>query len=91
MAALPCSGSPIREYCFVPAVGAISLRGPATHDDLCTPISEEDLEETSFRAVELAPRSDTHTPVTEELSRLVPGPAAVERSLTRPVSRVSRN
>ncbi|MFB7611202.1 hypothetical protein [Streptomyces gardneri] len=33
--------NPIREHCFVPAVSAISLREPATHDDLYTPISQK--------------------------------------------------
>ncbi|MFE5907514.1 esterase/lipase family protein [Streptomyces wedmorensis] len=60
--------NPIREHCFVPAVSAISLREPATHDALYTPISEEDLEEVPFHAVKLASQSDTHTLITEELS-----------------------
>ncbi|MEV0636985.1 thioesterase domain-containing protein [Streptomyces sp. NPDC050619] len=60
--------NPIREHCFVPAVSAIALREPATHDDLYTPISDEELEETPFHAVKLASQSDTHTLITEELS-----------------------
>ncbi|WP_187370193.1 lipase family alpha/beta hydrolase, partial [Streptomyces boluensis] len=60
--------NPIREHCFVPAVSAIALREPATHDDLYTPIADEELEETPFHAVKLASQSDTHTLVTEELS-----------------------
>lgn len=60
--------NPIREHCFVPAVSAIALREPDTHDNLYTPISDEDLEETPFHAVKLASQSDTHTLVTEELA-----------------------
>ncbi|MFB6878846.1 hypothetical protein [Streptomyces sp. NPDC056323] len=68
--------NPIREHCFVPAVSAISLRESATHDDLYTPISEEDLEETPFHAVKLASQSDTH-PDHRGTLHLVPGPAAI--------------
>ncbi|MFF8717476.1 esterase/lipase family protein [Streptomyces sp. NPDC015184] len=60
--------NPIREHCFVPAVSAISVREPATHDDLYTPISDEELEEVPFHAVRLASQSETHTLVTEELA-----------------------
>ncbi|MEU8992861.1 hypothetical protein AB0C98_41875 [Streptomyces sp. NPDC048558] len=60
--------NPIREHCFVPAVSAIALRESATHDDLYTPISDEELEESPFHAVKLASQSETHTLVTEELS-----------------------
>ncbi|MFK8911743.1 esterase/lipase family protein [Streptomyces sp. YS-3] len=60
--------NPIREHCFVPAVSAISAREPATHDDLYTPISDEELEETPFHAVKFASQSDRHTLITEELS-----------------------
>ncbi|MFB6530390.1 esterase/lipase family protein [Streptomyces sp. NPDC056399] len=60
--------NPIREHCFVPAVSAIALREPATHDDLYNPISDDDLDQTPFHAVKLAPQSDTHTLITEELS-----------------------
>ncbi|MEV8637871.1 hypothetical protein AB0395_40105 [Streptosporangium sp. NPDC051023] len=60
--------NPIREHCFVPAVSAISVREPGTHDNLYTPISDEELEETPFHAVKLASQSDTHTLVTEELA-----------------------
>ncbi|MFJ4005050.1 hypothetical protein ACIPWL_16600 [Streptomyces sp. NPDC090023] len=60
--------NPIREHCFVPAVSAVSAREPATHDDLYTPISDEELEETPFHAVKFASQSETHTLVTEELS-----------------------
>ncbi|MFH8464222.1 esterase/lipase family protein [Streptomyces sp. NPDC017991] len=60
--------NPIREHCFVPAVSAVALREPATHDDLYTPISDEELEETPFHAVKFASQNETHTLVTEELS-----------------------
>ncbi|MGW3341171.1 hypothetical protein ACWDCL_27255 [Streptomyces sp. NPDC001009] len=60
--------NPIREHCFVPAVSAIALREPATHDDLYTPISDDALEETPFHAVKLASQSEMHTLITEELS-----------------------
>ncbi|MFD5317568.1 hypothetical protein [Streptomyces sp. NPDC127098] len=60
--------NPIRNHCFVPAVSAIAVREPATHDDLHTPISDEELEETPFHAVKLACQNETHTLVTEELS-----------------------
>ncbi|MEU3201889.1 hypothetical protein [Streptomyces sp. NPDC006996] len=60
--------NPIREHCFVPAVSAISVREPATHDDLYTPITDEELEETPFHAVKLASQSEMHTLITEELS-----------------------
>ncbi|WP_410595483.1 thioesterase domain-containing protein [Amycolatopsis sp. lyj-23] len=60
--------NPVREHCFVPTVSAIALREPATHDDLYTPISEQDLEETPFHAIKLASQNDTHTLITEELS-----------------------
>ncbi|MGO4458894.1 hypothetical protein AB4039_16575 [Streptomyces sp. M-16] len=60
--------NPIREHCFVPAVSAIAVREPATHDDLYTPIRDEDLEETPFHAVKFASQSEMHTLVTEELS-----------------------
>ncbi|MGW3955149.1 hypothetical protein ACWEKM_30385 [Streptomyces sp. NPDC004752] len=60
--------NPIREHCFVPAVSAIALREPSTHDNLYTPISDEDLDETPFHDVKLASQNDTHTLITEELS-----------------------
>ncbi|MBD0746106.1 thioesterase domain-containing protein [Streptomyces sp. CBMA152] len=60
--------NPIREHCFVPAVSAVSVREPATHDDLYTPISDEELEESPFHDVKFASQSETHTLVTEELS-----------------------
>lgn len=60
--------NPVREHCFVPAVSAISLREPTTHDDLHTPISDEELEETPFHDVKLSSQSEMHTLVTEELS-----------------------
>ncbi|MFF3775802.1 esterase/lipase family protein [Streptomyces sp. NPDC002232] len=60
--------NPIREHCFVPAVSAIALREPATHDDLYNPISDDDLEQTPFHAVRLASQSELHTLITEELS-----------------------
>ncbi|MFJ8010861.1 esterase/lipase family protein [Streptomyces fagopyri] len=60
--------NPVREHCFVPAVSAIALREPDTHDDLYTPIGDDELEETPFHAVKLASQSDTHTLVTEELA-----------------------
>ncbi|WP_306312085.1 esterase/lipase family protein [Streptomyces hydrogenans] len=60
--------NPVREHCFVPAVSAVALREPATHDDLYTPITDEELEETHFHAVKFASQSETHTLVTEELS-----------------------
>ncbi|MFD9735738.1 esterase/lipase family protein [Umezawaea sp. NPDC059074] len=60
--------NPVREHCFVPTVSAVALREPATHDDLYTPISVQDLEQTPFHAVKLASQNDTHTLITEELS-----------------------
>ncbi|MYU22692.1 alpha/beta hydrolase [Streptomyces sp. SID8352] len=60
--------NPIREHCFVPAVSAVSAREPATHDDLYTPIGDEELEESPFHAVKFASQSETHTLATEELS-----------------------
>ncbi|ROR37778.1 esterase/lipase family protein [Kitasatospora cineracea] len=60
--------NPIREHCFVPAVSAVSVREPATHDDLYTPIGDDELEEAPFHAVKFASQSETHTLVTEELS-----------------------
>lgn len=60
--------NPIRGHCFVPAVSAIALREPDTHDNLYTPISDEELEESPFHAVRLSSQSDTHTLVTEELA-----------------------
>ncbi|GAA3463427.1 lipase family alpha/beta hydrolase [Saccharothrix longispora] len=60
--------NPIREHCFVPAVSAIALREPDTHDNLYTPIDHDELEETPFHAVKLSSQSDTHTLVTEELA-----------------------
>ncbi|MEV0680764.1 hypothetical protein AB0I60_30050 [Actinosynnema sp. NPDC050436] len=60
--------NPVRGHCFVPAVSAVALREPDTHDNLYTPIGEEELEETPFHAVKLSSQSDTHTLVTEELA-----------------------
>ncbi|MBD0694740.1 esterase/lipase family protein [Streptomyces sp. CBMA123] len=60
--------NPIREHCFVPAVSAIAAREPATHDDLYTPIKDEDLDRSPFFAVKFASQSEMHTLVTEELS-----------------------
>ncbi|GAA1452092.1 hypothetical protein [Nocardiopsis tropica] len=60
--------NPVREHCFVPAVSAVSLREPATREDLYTPVSDEELEETPFHAVKFASRSEMHTLVTEELA-----------------------
>ncbi|QUX31208.1 hypothetical protein KGD83_12365 [Nocardiopsis akebiae] len=60
--------NPVREHCFVPAGSAVSLREPATREDLYTPISDEELEETPFHAVKFASQSEMHTLVTEELS-----------------------
>ncbi|CCB74153.1 MULTISPECIES: hypothetical protein [Streptomycetaceae] len=60
--------NPIREHCFVPAVSAAALRQPDTHDDLYTPISDDELEEGPFHAVKFASQSETHTLVTEELA-----------------------
>ncbi|MYR35541.1 hypothetical protein GTW20_25585 [Nocardiopsis alba] len=60
--------NPIREHCFVPAVSAIAAREPATHDDLYTPLSDEELEKTPFHAVKLSSRNDTHALITEELA-----------------------
>ncbi|MFJ8585756.1 hypothetical protein ACIRD2_14005 [Streptomyces sp. NPDC093595] len=60
--------NPIREHCFVPAVSAVAVREPATHDDLYTPIDDEELEQGPFHAVKFASQSEMHTLVTEELS-----------------------
>lgn len=60
--------NPVREHCFVPAVSAVSLREPTTREDLYTPISDEELEETPFHAVRFASQSEMHTLVTEELA-----------------------
>ncbi|MDX2565247.1 hypothetical protein PV371_37215 [Streptomyces sp. TX20-6-3] len=60
--------NPIREHCFVPAVSAVAVREPGTHDDLYTSITDENLEESPFHAVKFASQSEAHTLVTEELS-----------------------
>lgn len=60
--------NPIRKHCFVPAVSAIALRQPDTHDSLYTPISDGEQEQTPFHAVKLASQSEMHTLVTEELA-----------------------
>lgn len=59
---------PVREHCFVPAVSAVAAREPATHEDLYTPLSEEELEKTPFDAVKLATRNEMHALVSEELA-----------------------
>ncbi|WP_181794030.1 hypothetical protein [Streptomyces sp. WELS2] len=61
--------NPVREHCFVPTVSAIGLREPATHDDLYTPIDDEEVREKSpFHDVKLASQSEAHTLITEELA-----------------------
>ncbi|GEB57301.1 hypothetical protein GCM10017674_60180 [Streptomyces gardneri] len=59
--------NPIREHCFVPAVSVISLRDPATHDDLYTPISQKPPEDAEG-TVPVSLESETGQLVVNQLS-----------------------